>query len=103
MLTTAASLVGAVAWSGDPLTLPDAFAFPALWARSPSRIVTALVSGGYFLAASGGLPQGVASFYSADLARPTLGLRVAGLVAVHGSVTSRPGGGGRRGMGWRRS
>jgi len=95
MLTTAASLVGAVAWSGDPLTLPLAFAFPALWARSPSRIVTALVSGGYFLAASRGLPQGVASFYSADLWPGLLLWFTAslGFVAVHTALwTSRPGG-----------
>ena len=49
------------------LTLPVAMLFPALWAMSPSRRVAALVSAGYFLAASRGLPQGVANFYSADL------------------------------------
>lgn len=41
--------------------------FPALWAQSPSRLVAAMVSAGYFLAASRGLPQGVANFYAADL------------------------------------
>lgn len=41
--------------------------FPALWAIAPSRVVAALVSAGYFLAASRGLPQGVANFYTADL------------------------------------
>lgn len=49
------------------LALPAAMLFPALWAMSPSRRVAALVSAGYFLAASRGLPQGVANFYSADL------------------------------------
>jgi hypothetical protein len=41
--------------------------FPALWALSPSRLTALLVSAGYFLAASRGLPQGVANFYAADL------------------------------------
>ena len=41
--------------------------FPALWAHARSRLVAALVSAGYFLAASRGLPQGVANFYAADL------------------------------------
>ena len=41
--------------------------FPALWAMSPSRLTAGLVSAGYFLAASRGLPQGVANFYAADL------------------------------------
>lgn len=34
---------------------------------SPSRLTAMLVSAGYFLAASRGLPQGVANFYAADL------------------------------------
>lgn len=49
------------------LALPVAMLFPALWAMSPSRMIAVLVSAGYFLAASRGLPQGVANFYSADL------------------------------------
>lgn len=49
------------------LLLPVAMLFPALWAKSPSRLVAAAVSAGYFLAASRGLPQGVANFYAADL------------------------------------
>ena len=95
MLPAVASLVGAVAWSSDPLTLPLAFAFPALWALSPSRIVAAMVSGGYFLAASRGLPQGVANFYASDLWPGLLLWFVAslGFVAVHATLwTSRPGG-----------
>lgn len=49
------------------LALPVAVLFPALWAMSPSRLTAVLVSAGYFLAASRGLPQGVANFYAADL------------------------------------
>lgn len=37
--------------------------FPALWAMAPTRICAGLVSAVYFLAASRGLPQGVANFY----------------------------------------
>ena len=59
---------GAIGWSGNPLTLPVAVAFPALWAFSPSRLVAACVSAGYFLAASRGLPQGVANFYGSQFA-----------------------------------
>ena len=49
------------------MALPVAMFFPLLWAKSPSRLVVAAVSAGYFLAASRGLPQGVANFYAADL------------------------------------
>jgi hypothetical protein len=60
-------IVGTVGWSGNVMTLPVAMLFPLLWAKSPSRIAAAAVSAGYFLAASRGLPQGVANFYAADL------------------------------------
>jgi len=56
-----------IGWSGNVLALPVAMIFPALWALSPSRLVAGLVSTGYFLAASRGLPQGVTNFYAADL------------------------------------
>ena len=49
------------------MALPGAMFFPLLWAQSPSRLVAAAVSAGYFLSASRGLPQGVANFYAADL------------------------------------
>ena len=49
------------------MTLPVAMFFPLLWALSPTRVVAAAVSAAYFLAASRGLPQGVANFYAADL------------------------------------
>lgn len=93
-LVVAALVVGAVAWSGNPLTLPLALAFPALWALSPSRLVAALFSMGYFLAASHGLPQGVANFYGSDVVAG-IGLWVAAslaFVGVHAVLwTSRPG------------
>ncbi|WP_234902356.1 conjugal transfer protein TraB [Agrobacterium rubi] len=60
-------VVGTVAWSGNMMTIPVALLFPLLWAKSPSRVVAVAVSAGYFLAASRGLPQGVANFYAADL------------------------------------
>ncbi len=39
---------------------PSGWGFPLLWSLSQRRSVAALVSAGYFLAASRGLPQGVA-------------------------------------------
>lgn len=66
MLILAAVVCGSLGWSGNVLALPVAMLFPALWGMSPSRTVAALVSAGYFLAASRGLPQGVANFYSSD-------------------------------------
>ncbi len=76
------------------LALPVAMLFPALWAMSPSRLVAAMVSAGYFLAASRGLPQGVANFYTVDL-WPGLLLWLAAsasFVIVHAMLwTRRPG------------
>ncbi len=63
-----ASIVGGwIGWSGNVLLLPVALVFPVLWSRAQTRFVALLVSGGYFLAASRGLPQGVAAFYASDL------------------------------------
>ena len=67
LLVLLAVAAGAIGWSGYVLALPAAMIFPALWALSPSRVVAALVSAGYFLAASRGLPHGVANFFAADL------------------------------------
>jgi len=93
-LVGAAVAIGFVGWSGNPLTLPLAFAFPALWALSPSRLVVALVSVGYFLAAARGLPQGVANFYGSNVVAG-IGLWVAAslaFVGVHAVLwTYRPG------------
>ncbi|AUX79337.1 conjugal transfer protein TraB 2 (plasmid) [Sinorhizobium fredii] len=75
--------------------------FPALWALSPSRLVAAMVSAGYFLAASRGLPQGVANFYAADL-WPGLLLWLAasaGFVVVHAAAWSNRSAWGRLGKG----
>lgn len=75
-------------------TLPLAFAFPALWAISPSRIAAAIVSAGYFLAASRGLSQGVVNYFGSGIAEGLalwLGASLA-FVAVHAVLwTSRPG------------
>ena len=93
-LIALAGLAGGVGWSGHVLALPAAFAFPALWAFSRSRRITAAVSAAYFLAASRGLPQGVANFYASDLG-PGLLLWVAASLAfavVHAALwTRRPG------------
>lgn len=91
MLIAFAALVGAIAWSGDPLTLPLAMLFPALWASARSRIVVALVSAAYFLAASRGLSQGVANFYGSDLWPGMLLWLAASLsfVAVHTALWTR--------------
>lgn len=67
LLIIAAIVAGTIGWSGHVLLLPAALGFPILWARAQTRWVAALVSAGYFLAASRGLPQGVATFYSSDL------------------------------------
>ncbi len=79
------------------LALPAAMLFPALWAMSLSRTVAALMSAGYFLAASRGLPQGVANFYSADLWPGFLLWFAASLsfVAVHAALWTRHPGRGR--------
>lgn len=67
VLTALAILAGCVGWNGNVLLLPVALAFPILWSIAPTRQAAALVSAGYFLAASRGLPQGVAAFYASDL------------------------------------
>lgn len=67
LLIALAILVGCAAWSGHVRLLPVALAFPILWSIAPNRLVAGLVSAAYFLAASRGLPQGVAAFYASDL------------------------------------
>ncbi|MFG1366043.1 conjugal transfer protein TraB [Xanthobacter sp. V7C-1B] len=67
VLVLAAIGAGAVGWSGHVLALPVALIFPVLWSAAPSRSTAALLSAGYFLAASRGLPQGVAAFFASDL------------------------------------
>ncbi|PYE30433.1 apolipoprotein N-acyltransferase [Rhizobium sp. PP-WC-1G-195] len=58
---------GWIAWSGVVLLLPVSLLFPVLWSMATSRKIAALIAAGYFLAASRGLPQGVAAFYQSDL------------------------------------
>jgi len=67
LLVVAATVVGVIGWSGDPRTLPAALVFPALWGLSPSRRVAVAVAAAYVLAASRGLPEGVATFYGASV------------------------------------
>jgi hypothetical protein len=82
-LALAAASIG---WSGQVLLLPVALAFPVLWAHAPNRMAAGLVSAAYFLAASNGLPQGVATFYSSDL-WPGLLLWLAASVSFFGVYT----------------
>ncbi|MGV1788337.1 MULTISPECIES: conjugal transfer protein TraB [Agrobacterium] len=58
---------GWIGWSGHVLLLPVATAFPILWSLARTRLHAAVISAAYFLAASRGLPQGVANFYSSDI------------------------------------
>ncbi|PLT98922.1 conjugal transfer protein TraB [Sinorhizobium medicae] len=85
LLIITATAAGAGGWSGHPALLPVALAFPTLWSQARTRLAAALVAGGYFLAASSGLPQGVMAFYSADLWPGLLLwlLASASFVAVH--------------------
>ncbi|CAK7261922.1 membrane protein of unknown function (plasmid) [Shinella sp. WSC3-e] len=91
MLIVASVVCGSLGWSGNVLALPTAMFFPALWAMSRSRVVAALVSAGYFLVASRGLPLGVANFYAADLWPGLLLWLAASLsfVAVHAALWTR--------------
>nr|WP_172691427.1 conjugal transfer protein TraB [Agrobacterium genomosp. 6]ASK40948.1 conjugal transfer protein TraB [Agrobacterium genomosp. 6] len=102
LLIIASIACGRIGWSGEVLLLPLAMFFPLLWAMAPSRMIAALVAAGYFLAASRGLPQGVANFYAADL-WPGLALWAmasASFVIVHAVCWTKPRGGdssGKRG------
>jgi hypothetical protein len=83
---------GWIGWSGEVLLLPVALFYPLLWATAPSRAIAAFVGAGYFLAASRGLPQGVADYYSAGL-WPGLLLWVvasASFVIVHAMFWTKP-------------
>lgn len=59
--------VGGIGWSGHVLLLPVAGAFPMLWSLARTRLQATAISAAYFLAASRGLPQGVANFYGQDI------------------------------------
>jgi len=91
LLIAVSIIAGTAAWSGHVLHLPIAFVFPILWAHARMRLTAAIISAGYFLAASRGLPQGVATFYSSDL-WPGLLLWLSaslGFVAVHAMLWTR--------------
>lgn len=86
-LSTSAGWIG---WSGDVLLLPVAATFPMLWSLARTRLQATAVSVAYFLAASRGLPQGVANFYSSDIWSGLLLWLVASsaFVAVHSVLWS---------------
>lgn len=90
----AAAIAGVVGWSGYVLLLPAALAFPILWSKARSRPEAMLVSSVYFMAASRGLPQGVAAFYSSDLWQGLLLWLCASLsfVSVHTILWTRTAG-----------
>lgn len=67
VLVALSTIAGWIAWSGDVLLLPVAAAFPMLWSLARTRQQATTTSAVYFLAASRGLPQGVANFYSSDI------------------------------------
>ena len=67
VLVGLSAATGWISWSGVALLLPVSLLFPVLWSVATSRKIAALISVGYFLAASRGLPQGVATFYQFDL------------------------------------
>lgn len=90
-LIAAAAAIGLIGWSGSVLLLPASIMFPLLWSMAGSRALAAAVSAAYFLAASRGLPQGVAAFYASDL-WPGLLLWLAASIAfvfVHSAFWTR--------------
>lgn len=90
VLVAAAIFSGWVGWSGYVLLLPMALAFPMLWSMAPNRTMAAVLSAGYFLAASRGLPDGVATFYASDVL-PGIALWLVAstsFVAVHTALWS---------------
>jgi hypothetical protein len=62
-----AASIATLAWDGDVLRLPLACAFYRLWACAPNRAWSAAVAASYFLAASRGLPLGIATYYQTDI------------------------------------
>jgi hypothetical protein len=56
-----------VSWSGKCSCCPRHSPFHFFGLEAPRALASALVASGYFLAASRGLPQGVATYYAADL------------------------------------
>lgn len=97
-LTILAAGTGTIAWSGEPRLLPAAMLFPAFWALAPTPVGAAMVSAGYFLAASWALPQGVANFYGSGFGAGLALWLGAGLafVIVHAALWTRR-------SGWRKA
>ncbi|KQR36079.1 conjugal transfer protein TraB [Rhizobium sp. Leaf155] len=67
VLFTLSAGAGWIGWSGPALLLPVAGSFPVLWSLARTRLQAVVISAAYFLAASRGLPQGVANFYGQDI------------------------------------
>ncbi|KQZ91766.1 conjugal transfer protein TraB [Agrobacterium tumefaciens] len=94
ILVALSTIAGLIGWSGHVLLVPIAAAFPMLWSLARTRPQAAIVSAVYFLAASRGLPQGVANFYEQDMWPGYLLWLVASFafVIVHSMAwTNRPG------------
>lgn len=67
MLAGISASIAWTGWSGYVLLLPISAALPLLWSLARTRLQATAVSASYFLAASRGLPQGVAIFYGQDI------------------------------------
>lgn len=96
-MIAAGAATGVLGWSGSAPALPIAMFFPFLWAAAGSRLAAAAVAGAYFLGASRGLPQGVATYFETGIG-PGLALWIAasaGFVAVHAALWSPVAGFGR--------
>ncbi|WP_085026111.1 conjugal transfer protein TraB [Ensifer aridi] len=94
LLVVASVIVGTLAWSGHVLLLPVALGFPVLWSLARTRSTATLISVGYFLGASRGLPQGAATFYASDFwpGLLLLGAASSSFVTVHALLwTKDPG------------
>lgn len=93
-LVGAAIAIGVIAWSGHVLALPLACIFPLLWSLAPTRLIAALVSMAYFLAASRDLPHSASTYLGISLIEG-VGLwfaASASFVLVHSLLwTSKPG------------
>lgn len=69
-----AAATGVAGWSGVPLLLPLATAFPLLWGLAATRSTAGALSAAYFLAASRDLPVGVLTYFGTGDIWPSLAL-----------------------------
>lgn len=67
VLVALSASAGWTGWGGHMLLLPLVAVFPMLWSMARTRLQATAISAAYFLAASRGLPQGAANFYSSDI------------------------------------